>query len=603
MATRKPRQLIVCCDGTNNNLTGGKKDTNVVKLCALLAQDPDSNRIVFYDPGVGNPGEMPGATWLDNTKRKIERVAGLAFGSGVYENIAESYRFLMRNYRPGDQIFIFGFSRGAFTARCVSGLVNLFGVMRADMDSMVSTLLHIYFAEYDDTPNRTDQLKKAKAALRTATLEPERAIAREAYAREVRRSREGQAEQARELFADADCRVVEVQYVGVWDTVESVGMWPFNTRFRTKPTVKGKRFLNVRHALSLDEHRAQFKPRLYMDNNGNYVGADGQNVTLAQLWFRGAHCDVGGGYSAGQTRLSDVSFAWIVNEAVQCGLSLHANGVLLDSEARVTAALANLPDYPASQDTIAHSELHDSAWWAVTGMTVRDRSCVKLDNAPSEEMSCKQLRPVAHSSVHALNAQFPENSIWGHAPRSIVYPIAAGVIALVAFLLLGQLLSNHAYGQSVCDDIVALFRDWRNTLRLNGEFAWQQLTAAYRCCAGKPFTQFDAPRWAVIWDFAFIGAYAYVLAWIAVGLHERRVKFQQIDSPKPVWLNHLGWALPIMVLSDVGENIATWITLTFLQFDKPILATISAVAMSVFAAAKWLGLGGFVAFCLAALKR
>ena len=153
------RQIVLLCDGTNNNLTGQHEDTNVVKLCTLLAADPDPQRLVFYDPGVGNPGELPGATTWDQFRRTLDRVSGLAFGRGVYENMVESYLFLMRHYRPGDQIFIFGFSRGAFTARSVAGLVNLFGILRPHMESMVPTLLHVYFADRNNSPQWQALLK------------------------------------------------------------------------------------------------------------------------------------------------------------------------------------------------------------------------------------------------------------------------------------------------------------------------------------------------------------------------------------------------------------------------------------------------------------
>ena len=112
----RPRQLIVCCDGTNNNLTGRNRDTNVSQLCELLAPD-SQNQLLYYDPGVGNPGTLPEAAWWDKVQQKYERLSGLAFGSGIYENISEAYRFLMRNWREDDDIFLFGFSRGAFTAR------------------------------------------------------------------------------------------------------------------------------------------------------------------------------------------------------------------------------------------------------------------------------------------------------------------------------------------------------------------------------------------------------------------------------------------------------------------------------------------------------
>ena len=97
-----PRQLVLLCDGTNNNLTGRRNDTNLVKLAELLAASPDAQRLLCYDPGVGNPGELPGATTWDQLQRRLERIGGLAFGRGVFENMAESYLFLMRHYSSGE---------------------------------------------------------------------------------------------------------------------------------------------------------------------------------------------------------------------------------------------------------------------------------------------------------------------------------------------------------------------------------------------------------------------------------------------------------------------------------------------------------------------
>ncbi|MGH8831463.1 MAG: T6SS phospholipase effector Tle1-like catalytic domain-containing protein, partial [Polaromonas sp.] len=182
------RQLIICCDGTNNNLTGGAKDTNVTKLCELFA--PDANdQLLYYDPGVGNPGELPGASLTDTISRIYERLHGLAFGKGVYENIAEAYLFLMRHYRPGDQIFLLGFSRGAFTARSIGGLVTQFGLLRPEMEGLVPTLLHVYFSD------------RERGGMKYTAIR----------------------DQISRMFASDQTRATPVWFVGVWDTVSSVG--------------------------------------------------------------------------------------------------------------------------------------------------------------------------------------------------------------------------------------------------------------------------------------------------------------------------------------------------------------------------------------------
>ena len=120
------------------------------------------------------------------------------------------------------------------------------------MDSMVPTLLHTYFSEHGESD-------KDRLAI---------------------------VNQTTALFAAADSQFVEIQFVGVWDTVASVGMWPFAAKFTAKPTILNKRFRNVRQALALDEHRAQFQPRLYVDNNGTYKtenGAMAQAVKISEI--------------------------------------------------------------------------------------------------------------------------------------------------------------------------------------------------------------------------------------------------------------------------------------------------------------------------------
>jgi uncharacterized protein (DUF2235 family) len=251
------RQLIICCDGTDNNLTGRRNDTNVAQLCELL--DPDSqNQLLYYDPGVGNAGELPEANPWDRLQQKFKRASSLAYGSGIYENIAEAYRFLMRHWQNGDQIFLYGFSRGAFTARSVGGLVTQFGILRPEMDAMVPTLLHLYFLD-------RKKFGKSYGDIKT---------------------------QITEVFANEAGRKAAVWFVGVWDTVASVGAPMISREITATPTIVGKRFHHVRHALALDEHRRSFMPRLYSIDAEHDYAAHGQSIQ--QQWFSGAHSDVGG---------------------------------------------------------------------------------------------------------------------------------------------------------------------------------------------------------------------------------------------------------------------------------------------------------------------
>lgn len=143
------RQLIVCCDGTNNTLTAGVNDTNVVKLLNILTPATHDQKL-YYDPGVGVADTLPSVGVGQALRRTLTRIEGLASGRGIYENIANAYKFLVQEYRDGDEIFLFGFSRGAFTVRAVAGMVNLFGLVRAHNLDLLDLLVYTYFSRADD---------------------------------------------------------------------------------------------------------------------------------------------------------------------------------------------------------------------------------------------------------------------------------------------------------------------------------------------------------------------------------------------------------------------------------------------------------------------
>jgi uncharacterized protein (DUF2235 family) len=537
-----PLQLLVCCDGTNNNLTGRQHDTNVVKLCELLAVAPDARRVLFYDPGVGNPAELPGATIADSLKRRSERIAGLAFGQGVYENIAECYRFLMHAYPPGlaegeppPQIFLLGFSRGAFTARAVAGLVNQFGLLQPQLDTMVTTLVHAYFSQRQDGDGRL----KAIAA------------------------------QLRALFGTPATRRVPLQFVGVWDTVAAVGMPPFTTGFTAEPRAAGKAFVHVRQALALDEQRAQFKARTYLDANGPFITEFGTQGSMQQLWFRGAHCDVGGGYTTPEAALSSQTLAWLVSEAVLCGLRLAPGGQPLDTPQAVTSALVQvLPEEGQPRPRRIHSESWSTPLWALTGLAVRP-----TDGPAREHPS------VAHPPMHA-----PADTVWSQARPGRGLLLGAAVVLPLLFLWMGWLLSGHSPNPVHWLMAPLYFAQWQLT-------AWLDLGAL------APL-RFNAVPWAVLADLPFILAYAYVLAWFGTQGFARLAGLRRGGEATPVWLNRLGWALPVAVGADVLEDICTLGCWWLVRTGHETWAWLLSLPMATAALVK---LGGLVAAAALAL--
>jgi uncharacterized protein (DUF2235 family) len=554
------RQLVLCCDGTNNNLTGYKKDTNVVKLCKLLSELPAANRVLFYDPGVGNPGELPGATYWDKLIRRSDRIAGLAFGKGVYENIAQGYAFLMKTYVPGDQIFLFGFSRGAFTARSISGLINQFGILRPEMESMIPTLLYTYFAD-----RKGNEYKAI-------------------------------AEQTTSLFVDPSSRYVEIQFVGVWDTVASVGMPPFGAKFAATPTINKKRFIHVRHALALDEHRAQFRPRPYVENNGTgYVTERGTPATLDQRWFRGAHCNIGGGYTAGETQISDHAFAWLVSEAVNDGgLRLSVAGTPLATEATVLATLHGLSTgYPASPAFSVTSELYETPLWAVAGLNVRATERITIDSGATFDIV-----PAEHPSVSAALPIFPDGSIW-QKPRPKVAIVVASVITFLLLATQGQALLRETYSNKFVADALLALSHIPAYLAASLDFAIWQLTWLMDPSSFKEgVARFASPRTAIMIDFFMIGAYSYVFAWFCVKAFAFAAGYRRAGEPIPLRLNQLGQALTLTVLADLAENVMTLIAITLANNTLADIAPLFGIFMSICAAAKFIGLLGVTTLCL-----
>lgn len=590
-----PRQLIVLCDGTNNNITGRQNDTNVVKLAELLARHAHAEQLVHYDPGVGNAGEMPGATVVDQWRRRAERISGLAFGRGVYENIAEAYVFLMRHWRQErDRIFLFGFSRGAFTARAVAGLVNRYGLLQPHLEVMVPTLLHHYFA--GDVSRHSERLQQF-----------------DAISAQVIRLFAGGPATDDSGQPNPHTRRVYVYFAGTWDTVASVGMWPFGLRITVAPTVQKKHFVHVRQALALDEHRAQFRQRLYLQANSDRIALAGDlNGTLEQLWFRGAHCDVGGYYRQGETALCDRAMAWLVSEALGVGLWLGPLSSLeagAEGEAVVLRALheARLADPDAAP--LVHSELHATPLWALAGLAQRDTQHVQLDDGVSDPIA-----PVAHSSVAEIDADPRSITEWSR-PRPKKLLLWALLFSLLLPLFIGWVLGNcsgedeWARGLACVMGNNLAYQRWQfegGAVLLDG--LWRQLSGSGYVLHGglwaswtAALARFASPRWALVWDFAFIAAYATVLAYAASWAFARISGLRRVDTPPSKAANLLGWALPAAVFADLAENACSWVVIAAIDaplFILKLLGVALAIPAALASLAKWLGLAGVLALVL-----
>lgn len=211
-----------------------------------------------------------------------------AFGIGISEGIASGYAEVVRQYRPGDRIYLVGFSRGAYTARCIAGVISRCGLLRAENIRYAADMVHIY-------RNRRDQHERV-------AVRPD--------------------------LIHADCAI---EFMGVFDTVASLGVPLWGWWFRASPIWRNKPLAtdpvqacrHVYHALAMDERRSQFFPTLFADPRRAAHGRPGQNSrgpndkleTLEQVWFRGAHADIGGGYA--RNDLSDITLGWMM-DAMHC---------------------------------------------------------------------------------------------------------------------------------------------------------------------------------------------------------------------------------------------------------------------------------------------
>lgn len=256
------KNIVVCCDGTGNEY--GDCNTNVLKLYSVLPKN-DSQQITFYDPGVGT-FNLPAA--ITGPVRLISRTLGLAFGRGITANIADAYRFLMRTYERGDRVYLFGFSRGAYTVRAVAAMLFKCGLLDQRNDNLLPYALNMFKHE----------------------------------------RRPGIYAGFRRTFS----RHCPVHFLGIWDTVKSVG-WiydPLTLQFTMQnPIVRA-----VRHAVSIDERRCFYRQNLW--------GPAGEGQDVKQVWFAGAHSDVGGSYPEKESGLSQIALQWMIGEAARFELRI-----------------------------------------------------------------------------------------------------------------------------------------------------------------------------------------------------------------------------------------------------------------------------------------
>jgi uncharacterized protein (DUF2235 family) len=284
MEVAMSRNIVVCCDGTANEFA--KDNTNVVKLYSVLEHDP-GRQVAYYHPGLGT---MEAAGALTPLARKVTKLLGMAIGYGLASDIQNAYVFLMRHFKQGDRVFLFGFSRGAYTVRAVASLLHLYGLVHSGNESLVPYVIRMMMS------------------IQRARSERERTQAMNEYLH--------LAGDFRDAMGCVQCRP---WFVGVWDTVSSVG-WIANPL--KLPHVSNNPSIEIgRHAIAIDERRAFFRNHLWrLPNDGTAQGPK----DMKQVWFPGVHCDVGGGYPESQSGLAKLALRWMLKEAQAAGLLVDA---------------------------------------------------------------------------------------------------------------------------------------------------------------------------------------------------------------------------------------------------------------------------------------
>jgi uncharacterized protein (DUF2235 family) len=292
------KKIVLCLDGTSNQYAA--TNTNVVKLYAMLDR-ARNDQLTYYQPGIGT--FAPPGVW-GRIKRWIVTRLDLAIAWLLSDHVTDAYRFLMRYYQDGDQVFIFGFSRGAYTARVLAGMLYKVGLLTQGNEELIPFAWDMFKRHQD-----------SRLALG---------------------------------FQKTFSRPVRVHFLALWDTVSSVGWAWAPKHFDYTENNPGVDI--VSHAVSLDERRAYFVQNLW-----GTVPDD-----VEQVWFPGVHCDVGGGgYPENESGLSATALKWMAGRA-------EAAGLILDPKMKATVLpQRSTPEYVAPYAGGPPHESLKGLWWIV----------------------------------------------------------------------------------------------------------------------------------------------------------------------------------------------------------------------------------------------
>lgn len=263
------KKIFLFFDGTSNKF---KKDalTNVFKAYDIIQKD--ESQIACYVPGVGSIADKGE---FSSIVRLIKKYVGLGFGYGLQEKVLVGYDFLIDNYEEGDDIYLLGFSRGAYTAKVLAGLIHTCGLI-GKHDQYNSQYAYAQYAGKSFDFKLNNQFKKAFSKY-----------------------------------------TPKIEFMGLWDSVSSVGDLLQLRNYPYTTNVKGVK--HIRHAMAIDERRFDFT--LNKTNNNDPSG------DIQSLWFAGVHTDVGGGNPESESGLAKIALLWMLE---QLGTNVNLNNDKLE---------------------------------------------------------------------------------------------------------------------------------------------------------------------------------------------------------------------------------------------------------------------------------
>ena len=326
------KKLAVFCDGTWQDLRC-EFPTNVVRLARSVSHhDPDGTpQIVYYDEGIG---VAPGVNRFVDFGVKL---IGGALGNGLDQKIMEAYLFLVLNYKPGDEIYVFGFSRGAHTARSLCGLIRKCGVLRREFVREVPSAIEHYRSVSNPKSAEMVDFRQRYAHRKASGSEDLRRMG------EPVETATPSTESLAKLYQYRPDESYRLMYLGVWDTVGALGipkkyrLWKIPKRYSFYDTDASSLLASIRHAVAANEKRHEFDATTFANLrtlNLEWAKRTGWNVSdpdderfvpyrlrpYQQQWFAGDHGAVGGGCE--ETKLSDIVLTWIAEGAANAGLAL-----------------------------------------------------------------------------------------------------------------------------------------------------------------------------------------------------------------------------------------------------------------------------------------